>query len=1493
MLNSTIFNVKCACSKAINKLFVSACAMVITLAVSAGANAVPVQYPLFISNPVKPIMMLNMSRDHQLFFKLYDDYSDNWHTSENDPNYGKLEPDGLADTTYFHKNRYYGYFDPDKCYTYKDGLFSPSSYVDKNTRYCNKEWSGNLLNWATMTRLDAVRKILYGGKRSTDEDSKTVLERAYIPEDAHAFAKYYNGKDIDKLTPFSLTGGNSTEDSGITFCNATSPASAPSFWSHDVSANASVPPLMKVAKGNHSLWASNEGYQCRWGSGQNDNDKVITGMNAYPSSPKQADHSTVNSDYVVRVSVCEAKFITPTKTENPSELALENEEGCVAYSPGKFKPIGLLQEFGEKGTINFGLMTGSYGKNKSGGVLRKNVGSITDEVDLNNGIFKDSVKKGTGNTIIGALERLTIYGYSHTDGNYNNASVDNCSWGLKAEDFTDGRCRSWGNPQSEIYLESLRYLAGFGANLNFAEETNDPKAISGLTSAAWAKPVTKDNYCAPLNILQFNASTSSYDTDLLGGASDIGLSDLNKKTDDIGASEGITTGSYFVGISTGAETQAEGKELCTPKAIKNLSSAKGTCPDAPRLGGGFGIAGLAYHARETGISMKDGNAHLPKDANNNVVKTTVADPAKFLTPKVHTYGVALSPVVPKVEIPVPGYDLSTNKKIVLLPACRSTTTGGNCAIVDFKVIAQNHTGNTYTGSLYVNWEDSEQGGDYDQDMWGLINYTVTNTDVYVDTRVVAQAAGHVLGFGYVIGGTNKDGFHVQSGINNFSFAYAGSVCTSATPCTCRSSWQGRCDVPPDPTPKFQRKDFKVQENASAAAAVKSLEQPLYYAAKWGGYKEDELPTASSKPQTYYFATDPRQLAKSMRDAFTDIAERTGSSSGVATNSTSLNGSSYLYQAVFNSDNWHGGLNGFKFDADGKLVRDATSKKPKVAISTDKTQPVPRDRKIFTFNGSETVVFNWANLTDTQKNLLRSPTDPAGDYANALRRFDWLTGRDTYEKGADALRSRIINKQGDRNIIADIVNSTPVYVGETNFRYHRLTLGGSDYRKYLLDKTKRKAKVVVGANDGKLHVFDANDELKELYVYVPNLVFPKLRFVTAPNYGRPTNPHQYLLDGPLTVGDVYDKDEEKWRTIVVGTMGGGGRGVFAVDVSSDTKPEVLFEISEADFPELGYVLGKPIIAPLKNGRWGVIFGNGSDSGDSNRSVATQSHLFVVDIFDPKNKTKVISTGAGRGLSAPAVLPDVNGVATAAYAGDLNGNMWKFDLSDMSIDSEKLSEKVKKIFHATTSDSKEQPITAAPTLGINSASGGKIIVYFGTGKYFEANDQSVLAGDPHHSFYAVNDKGSTVVRKRLAPKTLDSKTRIITGAAILWETSSTTDTTGAYDGWFMDFGAGERVITKSLLIADKLVFPTVVPDASQCAYGGHSWIVEVPAVGNKFVNYKVLKDPPKQHELTTAAIGFGVTETAAAILLGDTQGTPDDLAAEEAPKSTGRQSWRELD
>src|SRR5690625_7534736 len=78
--------------------------------------------------------------------------------------------------------------------------------------------------------------------------------------------------------------------------------------------------------------------------------------------------------------------------------------------------------------------------------------------------------------------------------------------------FNDGRCLNWGNPQSEIYLESLRYLAGKTATAGFA--SNDANYIDGLTTASWADPLSNQNYCAPVNVIQFNASVSSYDNDM-------------------------------------------------------------------------------------------------------------------------------------------------------------------------------------------------------------------------------------------------------------------------------------------------------------------------------------------------------------------------------------------------------------------------------------------------------------------------------------------------------------------------------------------------------------------------------------------------------------------------------------------------------------------------------------------------------------------------------------------------------------------------------------------------------------------------------------------------------------------------------------------------------------------------------------------------------------------------------------------------------------------
>src|SRR5690606_17757792 len=114
-----------------------------------------------------------------------------------------------------------------------------------------------------------------------------------------------------------------------------------------------------------------------------------------------------------------------------------------------------------------------------------------------------------------------------------------------------------------------------------------------------------------------------------------------------------------------------------------------------------------------------------------------------------------------------------------------------------------------------------------------------------------------------------------------------------------------------------------------------------------------------------------------------------------------------------------------------------------------------------------------------------------------------------------------------------------------------------------------------------------------------------------------NPHQYLVDGPIYVGDAYWDDE--WKTILVGTLGAGGRGIFALDVTNPQSPEVLFELNEEDYPELGYILGQPLIAPMKDGSWAAIFGNGYHYESS-----STSQLFVVDLSNPA-LTRVLDTG----------------------------------------------------------------------------------------------------------------------------------------------------------------------------------------------------------------------------------------------------------------------------
>lgn len=1501
----------------------------------------PAQHPVIVGTTVKPIMMLNMSRDHQLFFKLYDDYSD----ITNDEG---TAPDTVPDTGYNNNYDYYGYFDSDKCYTYSstNNRFEPTTWRTKATKSCDgtADWSGNFLNWSTMTRADAVRKILYGGHRVVDTAASgansgvTVLERAFLPNDAHSFAKFYLPAsttvvaDLKKVVP----DGAATE-SGVTICNTTNPGAGGSVRPADanstaLSQNVDQPPLMKVAKGNYALWANNERWQCMWAEEKsgvvNGNISATSGIQAASGSPNRDSIAATRTqaavpgvgfspfNFNVRVQACVPGFIAGTSAAHDDYKTAVDNEKCKQYSAGNVKPTGLLHRYGETDQIRFGLITGSYAKNKSGGVLRKPASSFQDEVSLTTynaagaltstgtGVFKAPTY-----SIVTTLNKLRIFGYNFFEGLYNippsgngtnwydvptdqNYS-DNCSWfghsnstgGVRPNKrafFENGRCTNWGNPQAEIYLESLRYLAGAGAPTDAFNETDankiDSKKITGLLTVptaatsvtpGWSDPISESadgNYCAPLNVLQFNASTTSYDGDELSGVSGIGLSNvsaLSAITKAVGDNEGITNGDYFVGKKVGGGHKDDGNQLCTAKSVSDLSVVNGLCPEAPRLEGSYQLAGLAYHARSTGLPAK----------------TT------YGREKVRTFGVALAPAVPKVTIKT-----ESGKSFTILPACRSTSTAGsinqilngvttsyagvpgNCAIVDFKIVQPYTEANG--GKVYVSWEDMEQGGDYDQDMWGIISYKVVGDTLSVTTNVIAESSADGLGFGYVVSGVTDSGFKVHSGIRGFTMADTGC--------------SGGCNLANPPlatTASYQL----------GSSPAKNLEDPLFYAAKWGGYSEDfeqgvakdedaDL-TAAIKGRdpsdSYYYATDPRALEESLEEAFNNIAATVGASATVAANSTRLDGETYVYQARFNSEDWSGDILAFPVNTEnGSVDTDPKAAKWKASDTVGRT-----GRKIYTYDGASTPsLVSLTNGGAAAAPTLRAALKLSGeaDYARADSRFNWLLGSGADESGAN-LRKREV-------ILGDIVNSDPAFAGAGNLRYRFLptAYGGDLFQAFANEKrelnTDKKRKwrslLLVGANDGMMHAFDAEDG-EEVFAYIPRGVYAKLADLSSLQYR-----HQYTVDGPISIGDIYvDSDSNgvggEWRTIAVGTLGAGGRGAYALDItdvlkSSTGTPKVIFDVSADDASTdttlknaLGYSMSRPLIVPTRDLNWRVIFGNGPNSIDGTAS------LIAIDPEDPSNYT-VINTGAkisetsnDNGLFGVALLPDGDGVSEAAYGGDLMGNMWKFDLSATSKSSWDVAyssgETKLPLARVVDPSGNVQPITTTPTLGINAVKTRtgegntvlpSIMVYFGTGKYYETSDPTNMQ---IQSVYGIADMG--VKDESLIFTNNASRREALEEKEITAETTGTpskrtvsndaTPASGVHEvnwanksGWFMDLklntglADGERVVGKPLLVYDRLIFATFIPSTNQCKYGGVGWLMELTGVGDKYIGKSVL-------------------------------------------------------
>ncbi|MEJ8821832.1 PilC/PilY family type IV pilus protein [Variovorax humicola] len=1407
--------------------------------------------PYLTETKGSPMVMLNLSRDHQLSYKAYNEFSD-------------LDGDGVIETQYSHTFRYYGYFDNQRCYTYDTSanVYVPTRKVDA-TNYCNyggaivNEWSGNFLNWATMTRMDVIRRILYGGMRSTDTTPTTILERAHLPTDAHSFAKYYNNTDIAKLTPY----GGTTE---ITICNATFRNGSLQF-SHD----AAGPPAMQVAKGNFSLWNSNERWQCYWSEDKgasNGNNPAVTGLSAGGSNPSRLSNALGPGGtglgagtYTVRVQVCKTGLDLTDATKTDSWTFTDDEKNrCKLYPNGNYKPVGLLQKYGERNEAGFGLITGSYQKNISGGVLRKNISPFSPEVDLRSGIF-------TGiDGIVSTLNKLRIYGYDYGDGTY--LGNDQCNFGLIG--LTEGKCASWGNPIGEMYLESLRYLAGAAPTGAF-NTTGGKDAALGLTVAAWTDPFADSTVgtfgavsCRRSSVVNFNASVSSYDNDQWSSAGDVkGLSQalVTTLTNDIGSAEGLyATGKrWTVGSTTGNTNN-----LCSDKTISALADSVGICPEAPTGYGGFLMAGAAQYAH-----------------TNRIRDTTPPLGAIFTDAfKVDTYGVALATSTPRIKIPVPN---QAGKFVVIQPAMRFFSgTGGAGALVDFRVVSQSPT----SGKFVVQWEDSEQGGDYDQDMWGTLEYSVNAATgkITITTYAAYSSTPYALGFGYAIAGTDKDGVHMHSGINGATYADPNPPVT-VTPTTYLSG--GGCS------------GCQVQQTATAAVfsmtgvTGEALRDPMWYAAKYGGFDRgvagnyvsgSVLPTnawdskkvdgsagSDGVPDKYFYAIDPAQLERSLASVFNSVFTAGGAAPAAATTSRTQTGG-YVYASTYSvkpktvgspidADN-SGEFARYGFDSNGGVS--LTSDWKAGALLTTALSGLGWDgnRAVLSMADTGPIAFRWSNLSPTQQTALN--TNPASGVvdANGPSRLNWLRG-DASNESDTGYRIRTAR-------LGAIINSTPWYVGAPAAGYTNAQYGGGygAFRTGIVAANGNKARsaVFVGANDGMLHAFDGTDG-HELFAYLPRAFYTtssappysKLTALTAKDFYLGESTERLTMDGSVMAADV--KVGGTWSTYLFGAFGRGAKGVYALDV---TKPQTIneasassvvkWEFTEASEPapsDMGLITGRTNIRSngqpfqsgyMANGKWAAIYGNGYNSATGRAALyilfadgppSTSPTAWTAGTHFIKIVTPLVAGDTGdNGLASPTAV-DINndGVIDRIYAGDLKGNVWKFDVTDANPANWKIANKDASnnpvpLYKATTlvgTVITPQPITT-PIVTFPNPQGGYQLV-FATGKALESNDYP-MSTVYTNTMYGIYDKPGTTStlttgKTELVQQTLTdvSGTRYITSATVSYSSGKL--------GWYANLPVASEGVVFNPFGEDtnRVNVRSLAPAATSngCRYDGNSF------------------------------------------------------------------------
>ncbi len=692
---------------------------------------------------------------------------------------------------------------------------------------------------------------------------------------------------------------------------------------------------------------------------------------------------------------------------------------------------------------------------------------------------------------------------------------------------------------------------------------------------------------------------------------------------------------------------------------------------------------------------------------------------------------------------------------------------------------------------------------------------------------------------------------------------------------------------------------------------------------------------------FFSADSPDTLISAFEKILERISGRSTTGSSPAINSgVGDDGTGYAFQASYAADkNWAGDLKATKktLDEFGNFTS------AQIWSAQELLDGRSTSRTIKMVKGTGLTDFTWSNLTTAQKTALNRDPD-VNNNADTLgsARIDFLRGDRTKEGSTFRKRS---------SVLGDIVGSKPVTVrGARYLTGHANRIEGTDkkYEDFVTAQQSRKPMVYVGANDGMLHGFNANTGVEE-FAFVPTAVFQHLNALTGTGYGEAT--HRFFVDGSPVVADVFIGG--KWRTVLVGTLAAGGKSMFALDVTDPENITLLWEFNEDKLAasgyqaKLGYTFSQPTIARLHNGKWAAVVGNGYAAAGSESGKAA---LLIIDM-EKGTLTKDLvvqgATGVANGMSTPK-LADINGdgIADYAYSGDLQGNVWRFDLApDNSDTSNPFLRKVaprsgeasfagfqvsfggSALFSAIDGSSNRQPITAAPSV-VRHPTGKGYIIVVGTGRFYADGDKNGLT-DSTQSIYGVWDSttkvarsvnktglpfsSTSVTRGQLHAQTMQAgKEAVVNGkdarllsdtqvpwaeqaATGVWSTSK--DGVGLKAGWYFDLVLNKEMIVSDMLqFGQTLYFQSLVPNTNPCASGVENWSYAInPATGGRtshhaWNDFRSVADPAKV--ITAIRMdgegGLSIGQRPDKKFELCTGATCNEITPD--PASIGRQSWR---